>query len=290
MIYIGKVRPSIMEEPLDQPIMEFFQQYKPQQIQVSDNEDRMKELKTTIMQGFISGEMKALIRKNANVLSRNALALDIDDTSMAENELIQYFASRYGKFDYVLYPSISNGLKGVRYRLVLPLTESVQANEYKLLIQYFTNHILKEVIQNPDESNGTFSQLQGLPVITQFNSKAHIIVSKGVQQLPTQDLLNGAKERQKAQRQAKALDNFKANGTRYRNKTTELFESLVTPCGVGNRNNRIAQLTGGLLARCVDVEAAMELVKVANSYFTEPLPIDEVEDTFVSIAKKGVGR
>ena len=65
-----------------------------------------------------------------------------------------------------------------------------------------------------------------------------------------------------------------------------MFESLVAGCEEGNRNNRIAQIAGGLLARAVDVSAVFELVKVANQYFTEPLSEKEVEATFFSIAKK----
>ena len=37
MIYIGKVRPSIMEPPIDKSIIQFFSEYVPLQVIVSDD-------------------------------------------------------------------------------------------------------------------------------------------------------------------------------------------------------------------------------------------------------------
>ncbi|VFA76512.1 DNA primase [Enterococcus faecium] len=299
MIYIGKVRPSIMEPPIDKTVIQFFSDYAPLKIKVSNDSEEQKKLKMIGIDGFIAGEMKALIRKNENLISRDCLILDLDDVIVSEVNLIDTIKQKLGKFAYVLYPSISHGLKGVRYRLVIPLDKPVNEQEYKLLVYFFTNKILEGIINNADQSNLTWSQIQLLPVLTQYIKEEQIIIHNGENLFPVSDGLDTAKRWLKDYKQDtggvtsrklyKNTSQFKKGGSRYRNTTTELFESIVTGCEEGNRNNRIAQITGGLLARAVDIGAVLELVKIANQHFTEPLSEKEVEETFYSIAKKELG-
>ncbi|MDT2849725.1 primase alpha helix C-terminal domain-containing protein [Vagococcus carniphilus] len=290
MIYIGKVKPSLMNEPIDKSVLEFFKNYQPLELDVPGNEEEQKRIKTSILQGFISGEMKALVRNNVNLISRDCLILDLDDVVISEDELIKIIHEKFNKFQYVLYPSISHGIKGVRYRLVLPLDGSVNELEYKLLVHYANNMMLKGIIGKSDDSNATWSQIMLLPTITQYTNSENLIINESEKQLPTFQLLDGAATWSKQNKpQSQGYINpsrFKRGGHRYRNATTELFESLVVGCGEGNRNNRISQITGGLLARAVDVEFAYKLVLVANEHFNDPLPIDEVNSTFESIARK----
>lgn len=296
MIYIGKVRPSIMEPPIDKSIIQFFSEYTPIKVDVSDDPEEQKKLKTMGIDGFIAGEMKALIRKNENLISRDCLILDLDDVIVSEIDLIDAIKQKLGKFAYVLYPSVSHGLKGVRYRLVIPLDKPVNEQDYKILICFFSNKILDGIIHNADQSNLTWSQIQLLPVLSQYIKEEQIVIHDGENLFPVTDGLGTAKRWLKdykpdtggviSRKLYKNTNQFKKGGSRYRNTTTELFESLVTGCEEGNRNNSIAQITGGLLARAVDVAVVLELVKVANSYFREPLSDQEVEATFYSIAKK----
>ncbi|WP_234699952.1 hypothetical protein [Enterococcus faecium] len=65
MIYIGKVRPSIMEPPIDKSIIQFFSEYNPIfseynpiEVVVPDDPEEQKKLKTMGIDGFIAGEMK----------------------------------------------------------------------------------------------------------------------------------------------------------------------------------------------------------------------------------------
>ena len=290
MIYIGKVKPSLMDEPVDKSIIDFFKQYQPLEIHVPDSKDKQSELKTTVLNGFISGDMKALIRNNNNLVSRDCLILDLDDVVLTEQELIDTIHQKFNKFEYVLYPSMSHGVKGVRYRLIVPLDNTVNESEYKLLVHYANKKLLDGVVGEVDESNYTWSQLMLLPVITQFSSDKNIIINETKKQLPTINLLKGAevwsKELKPTEQKFIRPAYFKSGGSRYRNTTTNLFESLVLGCEEGNRNNLIAQITGGLLVRAVDVELAYKLVLVANEHFNDPLPIEEVNSTFESIARK----
>ena len=95
MIYIGKVRPSIMEPPVEQSIIQFFSEYNPIEVVVPDDPEKQKELKTIRLDGFIVGEMKALIRKNENLISRDCLILDLDDVVISESELVEKISKRF---------------------------------------------------------------------------------------------------------------------------------------------------------------------------------------------------
>ncbi len=288
-----------MEPPKNIPIIDFFEQYKPKKIIVPGDAEEQKKIKTQELNGIICGEMKALIRKNENLLSRDCVLLDLDDVILSEGALVETIKQKFNKFDYVLYPTVSHGVKGVRYRLVIPLSESIEEQEYKLLVRFLSNRLLEGVIHKADQSNTTWSQIQLLPVLTQFVTKDQIIISKGEELFPAQEALKGAEQWAKDHKTDdggvrtvplnRNANQFKKGASRYRNTTTELFESIVNGCEEGNRNNRIAQITGGLLARAVDVAVVLELVKVANRYFTEPLSDKEVEATFFSIAKKELG-
>jgi len=115
MIYVGKVIPSLMDEPINRNILDFLAEYTPQKVTVPNNEEQQKRLKTIILNGFISGEMSALIRKNENLVSRDCLILDLDDVTVSVEELKTEIKREFNKFDFALFPSVSNGLKGVRY-------------------------------------------------------------------------------------------------------------------------------------------------------------------------------
>lgn len=288
MIYIGRVIPGIMDSYFDMSVMNFFENYKPQRVTdetIFSNLPKLDYLKKKRIKGFISGKMSAMVRNNKNLLSRDCLVLDLDDVIVTEQELVKWIVSHFSEFSYVAYPSISNGVKGVRYRLILPLSDSVtNPEEYKVLVSFFLKHICQEVNGIPNESNRTWSQLMGLPVITPFNPPESILVHHG-KLLPLAELLDGANKWHNEQEATRNHD-FSGSSTRYRNKTTELFESLVAGCGEGGRNNRIAQITGGLLRRSVDVRAAAELVEFANSHFNPPLSQNELEAVFKSIAAK----
>jgi hypothetical protein len=292
MIYTGvAVKAALNVEYV--PFMTFMLNYKPQVINIPESPDEQVILKTNKILGFISGEMAKAYRSNANMISRDVAVIDLDDVTVSETALIETIERRFISLSYVLYPTPSNGIKGVRYRLCLPLSEPVDEQQYNLLIRYISEFLLKEVIGVPDKSNTTFSQLQGLPVITQKNKIADIIVHNTTKLFPTQEALSGAKEWWKLQQSARSTiqdDTFASNTNRFRNKTTFLFEDLVNGCGTGNRNNQIASITGRLLLRNVEVAAALELVRIANAHFDEPLDDKEVYTTFVSIARKELSK
>lgn len=73
---------------------------------------------------------------------------------------------------------------------------------------------------------------------------------------------------------------------RYKNKTTDLLERLVTGATTGARNDTIARTTGQLLTYGVSVPSSWELIQFMNNNSDEPLEQKELETTFLSICKR----
>lgn len=178
MIYKGCIKNNSMEE-VDAAILSFFQQYEPEEFEVrGKNKQELKELKEQ-QHGFISGEMKELNRNSKNIINRDALVIDIDDCYKSESELLEW-AARERKTQFIAYPTISNGLKGVRYRLIFPLSKPVEdAAIYSAMVRFFSKEILRNIIRKPDASNESWAQLMLLPCITEYNTKDKIVVNNG---------------------------------------------------------------------------------------------------------------
>ena len=293
MIYIGNASPSDLKEPLKLPLLDFFSKYKPQTVKVTDDKEQMIAYKKYSALGFISGEMSELKRTNKNLIRRDALILDLDDIGdITENDLKQKIHNIFYEVDYVLYPSVSNGVKGVRYRLVLPITVPVEEQDYKLLIRFVTHKILADIIKKPDASNETWSQLMLLPIVTQYNPRESLItVFKGKQRFPTADGLASAKAWERnnkttVRRNQQRANNYMGGRASYLNN---MFAEVYGGCDEGGRNNRIAFLTKKFVRQGVKPSLMLEVALTANMYFQPPLSEKEVKDTVTSVCKTILG-
>ena len=123
MIYTGTVTQPKMNV-IEMPLLAYFRDFKPQEYKVTNlSEEQLKTIKKSRLGGFISGEMSQPTRRNENLLSRDAIIIDLDDVKVTEDELLAKFSKL--KNEFIAYPSISNGIKGVRYRLIMPLDKPV---------------------------------------------------------------------------------------------------------------------------------------------------------------------
>lgn len=87
-------------------------------------------------------------------------------------------------------------------------------------------------------------------------------------------------------KQKQAFTNDYGRSNRYRNKTTDLLERLVTGAVTGARNDTIARTTGQLLTYGVSVPISWALIQFMNNNSDEPLEQKELETTFLSICKR----
>ena len=273
------------------PLLDYFNTLKLNRYQVTKlSKEQLNQIKLKQLRGFISGAMREPIRNNDNLINRDAFILDLDDVVITESELLAYFERMKAKGkQFIAYPSISNGLKGVRYRLILPLDEPVtDENIYKMCIQFINEILLKNMIGKPDNSNGTWSQLMLLPCLTEYNTAEKIIIHDGekwkLKAFINQAKENGYQEREKPTEWTEKP--YTEYTGKYLSKLDEYMHLLAFGVQEGERNNTIARVVGYLFARDVNVHTIQKLVYNMNEAGGEPLPTEEVDNIIISVAKK----
>lgn len=143
---------------------------------------------------FIAGELSEPIRKNENVLSKSLVTLDYDDLKLTEEEFRSHLLKKINTLKFYAYPSISNGLKGTRFRVIIPTDRPYTQNESSTVIRFITNHIDLPY----DAASETWSQLMSLKCTFEseevFNDKC--IYNKGRSVLKIDNALKKMAEKQ----------------------------------------------------------------------------------------------
>ena len=155
-------------------------------------------------------------------------------------------------------------------------------------MRFFNERILQSVINVPDESNTTWSQIQLLPVLTQHNHKEDIVIHQTGRLLPVVALLDGARtffKGKRTQKNTKKPNN--ASMTQQKKLYTgEFLDTLVAGAETGNRNNWIRKMTDKMLSLGAELETIYQLLLVANQHFLDsPLPDKEINTTFKNRVK-----
>lgn len=284
MIYIGTVTQTKMNI-IETPLLAYFRDFKPQEYKVTNlSKEQLETIKRSRLGGFISGTMSQPTRKNENLLSRDAIIIDLDDVKVTEDELLAKFSKL--KNEFIAYPSISNGIKGVRYRLIMPLDKAVtDAKTYKVLVNFISRVLLKEILGEPDVSNQTWSQIMLLPCLTEYNTADKIIVHDG-EKWHLDRLLQQAEKHGYTKQTNFTQWTSKPNTNNTFNKFKYCLELLAFGTDTGERNNTITKVVGYLFAWNVDVYAIEKLAQFMNLNCEEPLPQDEVTSIVESIGKK----
>lgn len=270
------------------PLLDYFRTLKLNRYQVTElSKEQLNQIKLKQLRGFISGLMSEPIRNNDNLINRDAFILDLDDVVITESELLAYFERMKAKGkQFIAYPSISNGLKGVRYRLILPLDEPItDENTYKSCINFINGELLKNMIGKPDNSNGTWSQLMLLPCLTEYNTADKIILHDG-EKWKLEAFVNQAKVKGYHEQEKPTEWTRKPYTNNTFNKFKYCLELLAFGTDTGERNNTITKVVGYLFAWGVDVYAIEKLVQFMNINCEEPLLQDEVTSIVESIGKK----
>lgn len=186
-IYVGYAADNkLTPTPLDSGVQElegYMQRYNTSYPTLTlpehdnDRQDAYKNLKRRKMLAAIVGEVKDGKRNDANMVSRTVLPLDLDSISESitdRESLSERLSALLGAKMYI-FPSLGCGYrsKGLRYHVWVPLSRPVQKTEYQLLISYY-NQLFKDsgIITQIDRSNKSWSQLNGLPTMTQYTPEA----------------------------------------------------------------------------------------------------------------------
>lgn len=181
-------------------LIDYLKGYEIPEVNLTGKEsaERLKEIKQGQLYS-ITGELKDGIRNNNNVISRSAVALDLDfiNPELTFEDVYdtlrnKIFKAKDKNITFGVYPTFSAlqvdkktfKSKGLKLRIVFDLLNPISPRDYTSLVFTFTYRLMKlGIVDKPDGSNKTPAQLFGLPVITPYNKKlfdnGKVVISDG---------------------------------------------------------------------------------------------------------------
>ena len=231
----------------------------------------------------ISGKVKkdkddAYRRNDTNLIYRDLIFLDYDNITITSEEFKATVERAIGDYSYIIYPTIKHTEEKPRFRLVVKPSEPMNKETYKAVVA----EIAEKIGLMYDTASLTWSQLQGLPVTVGKSDDYVKTVHRG-------------KDYPVPKYEASTIKKASTNGYTIRSPnerkspTVRIIETLFNGFGEeGGRNNACASFVGLLFNRYVnfDIATAYQLTVMANNNTPEPLPEEELDNTFKSIAKK----
>lgn len=164
---------------------EWLQEYKPNTIQRNKNEDdanfleRLKKLKDKqeyFISGFIEPNEKGkLHRVSDNIIRRDLIVIDYDDIGIDTVTFIERVKKALPNTALMFYPSLRYTVEKPRMRVVIEPSRPLVKYEYEIIGLEIANKIGLPY----DPSFTTWTQLQGLPVITTLNKEQPLQVVEG---------------------------------------------------------------------------------------------------------------
>ncbi|BBL27784.1 hypothetical protein LDE03_04450 [Lactobacillus delbrueckii subsp. delbrueckii] len=251
---------------------------------VNITEENCDHIKATQGCYAISGEMVKLEHGTKNIVSRDALALDLDDVSsqIADFDDLEDEIRGVLKGTWYLYPTAKNGLKGIRARLIIPLDTPANEEQYTALARGLTNYLIDQgVLTGADESSFRFGQLFGLPIRSQFTKGDLVRINRG-KLLSTESYTAFIKP----EKPSRAGNYPTRNGGQYYG--ARLLDRVFSGISEGERNNSMFELACYYVGIGVQNQAGLlNYLRLINSnYFSPPLGDDELIHVFESARKK----
>ena len=256
---------------------EYIERFKPL---VVPEEVNIEDFKRTQAPYCISGKVTpekngSYKRNNSSLIYRDLIFLDYDDIQGTSEGFIEAISSALFGYSYILYPTIKHSPEKPRFRLVVKPDNVMNEATYKQVVKEIADKIGLPF----DMASLTWSQLQGLPVTTGDPADYQKIVEHGLD-YPVPKVEPRAKQENTGK--------FTPRTSDQRSMTMRIIDTLFNGFGdKGGRNVAVTRFVGLLFNKWVDcdLETAYELTKIANSVTAEPLPIEELDRTFSSIAR-----
>ena len=264
--YKGKLEP-----------FEYSAQFKP--MAVPEGAD-IEEYKRTVAPYCLSGKIIAekngsYRRNNQSLIYRDLIFLDYDEIKGTTESFIEAVSGALFGYSYILYPTIKHTPKSPRFRLVVKPSGVMNEATYKQVVK----EIADKIGLIFDMASLTWSQLQGLPVTTGEPAEYQKIVEHG---------LDYPVPKVEAVSERTTTEVYKPRASGQRSMTMRIIDTLFNGFGdEGGRNVALTRFVGLLFNKWVDcdIETAYELANIANSVTPDPLPIEELDRTFTSIAR-----
>ena len=204
--------------------------------------------------------------------------MDYDNITLSSEEFKATVEKAIGDYSYIIYPTIKHTEKKPRFRLVVKPSEPMNKETYKPVV----TEIAEKIGLMYDTASLTWSQLQGLPVTVGKSDDYVKTVHRG-KDYPV------PKYEGTTIKKASTKGYSIRSPNEQKSLTVKIIETLFNGFGEeGGRNNACASFVGMLFNRYVnfDIATAYQLTVMANNNTPEPLPEEELDNTFRSIAKK----
>ncbi|MGO5140514.1 primase alpha helix C-terminal domain-containing protein [Streptococcus alactolyticus] len=266
-------------KPLPTEPFEFFKEFSAVETNGMDIEEFKKEHAPYCISGKVKKDKKGTYKRNdENLIYRDLIFLDYDNITLSSEEFKATVKKAIGDYSYIIYPTIKHTEKKPRFRLVVKPSEPMNKETYKSVV----TKIAEKIGLMYDTASLTWSQLQGLPVTVGKSDDYVKIVHRG-KDYPV------PKYEGTTIKKASTKGYSIRSPNEQKSPTVRIIETLFNGFGEeGGRNNACASFVGMLFNRYVnfDIETAYELTIMANNNTPEPLPEEELDNTFKSIAKK----
>ncbi|HEM3703815.1 TPA: primase alpha helix C-terminal domain-containing protein [Streptococcus suis] len=275
MIYQAKGVRGNLVYPFDKIApFEYIAQFKPLVVPAGVDIEEYKQTKAPYcISGKISADGNGTYkRNNSSLVYRDLIFLDYDDLD-ASTDLPGIVSERFSEYSYIIYPTIKHTSKKPRYRLVVKPSHKMKESTYRATVQEIAGKIGLPF----DIASLTWSQLQGLPVTTGDPTDYQKTVNRGLD-YPVP----------RTTQERTVTTSYAPRPSGQRSITMRVIDTLFNGFGdEGGRNVAMTRLVGLLFNKWVDcdLETAYELTKIANNVTSEPLPIEELDRTFTSIAR-----
>lgn len=267
-------------EKLSAEPFEFIKEFPALEVpEEMDIEEYKKTKAPYCISGKVKKDKKGTYRRNdSNLIYRDLIFLDYDNITITSEEFKATVERAIGGYSYIIYPTIKHTEEKPRFRLVVKPSEPMNKETYKAVVA----EIAGKIGLIYDTASLTWSQLQGLPVTVGKSDDYVKTVHRG-------------KDYPVPKYEASTIKKASTNGYSIRSPserkslTVRIIETLFNGFGEeGRRNNACASFVGLLFNRYVnfDIATAYQLTVMANNNTPEPLPEEELERTFESIAKK----
>ena len=274
-LYDGEQNNKLSAEPF-----EFVKEFPALEVpEEMDIEEYKKTKAPYCISGKVKKDKKGTYRRNdSNLIYRDLIFLDYDNITITSEEFKATVERAIGDYSYIIYPTIKHTEEKPRFRLVVKPSKPMDKETYKAVVTEIADKIGLEY----DTASLTWSQLQGLPVTV---GKRHEYVKT----------VHRGKDYPVPKYEGTTIKKASTKGYSIRSPneqkslTVRIIETLFNGFGEeGGRNNACASFVGLLFNRYVnfDIATAYQLTVMANNNTPEPLPEEELDRTFKSIAKK----
>lgn len=222
-----------------------------------------------------TGEIMPNKRSAKNVVNRSCIVLDYDDIE-SEQEFKAILTNKLAPFSYFAHTTHSHGLKGVRYRVVIPIEKPIDPNDFDM----YTSGLAGYIGLKLDQKSKVAVQLMALPCIANknngfeyFYNDAPILDYKNLNIYVSEyaDHLNHAKK-VKVKKQGKTL-------------TDDYIRKIMLGVPEGSIDNTLAQILGHLTNSNINYQFVWAYAVMWGERCEPPMNIKDIKRVYKSIMR-----